>query len=537
MKPVTLAFVAAGAAGAVAAVALWRMPRQVELPVYEQSVRFFSEGKQSILVANKPRVIERMSAEACGRCHRKEYAEWKASAHSRSVTEPVFAAAFKAEPRVLCRSCHSPLIEQHPVLVHQMEGMPRVLIHGRSALPQGHPEISQGAGGQIAQGRFRRNPFQPLPFLTETNPDYDAALGAEGVTCVTCHVREGTILTANRKGLSNVPHPLSYSSQLRTADFCGGCHQFDIRRPQAHPFEQQPARVIPARLVRQRRLVRDPSGRVASTTTFTTIGQQGPNPPQDPEEPPVPSQPGLDQRYHQEARVQDTLAEFRMSPAALRGETCQTCHMPATGAGRMHTWEGRNSLAMLQKAVTLSTRLDRPRYVPGDTLQAVIRLKNDAGHRFPTGDSIHAGILDVWLRDGNKTLGRQVYVMSGPTGDLRALFLNERARMMERFGNRVADTGRIEGPNRSDSRLLPGEEAMLVFKQKVQGALASARNPVLRVRVFHSAVHPGFRGTSIDPKLNTIRLIREENIPVRIGPGEAGAEKPTAMLVAPGSRG
>src|SRR5204863_619587 len=144
--------------------------------------------------------------------------------------------AFKAEPRALCRSCHTPLIEQHPILVHQMEGTPRILIHGRTELPNGHPAIGQNTDIRLEQAHLRRDPSQPRPFLTETNPDYDSALAAEGVTCVTCHVREGTILTANRTGLSNVPHPLSYSAQLRTADFCGGCHQFDIRSPQSHPF-------------------------------------------------------------------------------------------------------------------------------------------------------------------------------------------------------------------------------------------------------------------------------------------------------------
>jgi hypothetical protein len=114
------------------------------------------------------------------------------------------AAAFKAEPRALCRSCHSPLIEQHPILVHQMEGTPRILIHGRTELPQGHPVIDQHPDIRFEQAQLRRNPFQPRPFLTEANPEYDSALAAEGVTCVTCHVREGTILTANRTGRADL---------------------------------------------------------------------------------------------------------------------------------------------------------------------------------------------------------------------------------------------------------------------------------------------------------------------------------------------
>jgi cytochrome c554/c'-like protein len=103
MKPILLSFCAVFLMATVVGVALHQGPRRVRLPVYEKEVRFFEEGKQALTLASLPEPISSLSAEACASCHKEEYAEWKQSAHARSVTEPVFAAAFNAEPRFLCR--------------------------------------------------------------------------------------------------------------------------------------------------------------------------------------------------------------------------------------------------------------------------------------------------------------------------------------------------------------------------------------------------------------------------------------------------
>ena len=94
---------------------------------------------------------------------------------------------------------------------------------------------------------------------------------------------------------------------------------------------------------------------------------------------------------------------------------------------------------------------------------------------------------------------------------------------------------RLEAPRREDTRLLPGEEATLVYSQPVTAKLAAARNPTLRVRVFYSAVHPGFKGSRIDPKTDTLRLIREEELPVAIR--ESAVESRTAQRPAVCPRG
>jgi hypothetical protein len=523
MKRALICVCTAAAVLGVVVVAAQRLPREVELPVYEKPVEFFSEKKQAILIGKLPEGIGGMSAEACGSCHKQEYAEWKASAHSRSVTEPVFAAAFKAEPRFLCRSCHSPLEEQHPVLLTRIQGDPKVLVHGASL-----------AHVDAFKPQVHGLELQQRGFITEKNPKYDPHLAKEGVTCVTCHVRDETVLTSNRRALNNVPHALSYAPEMKKADFCGGCHQFDVASPAAHPFEMKPFRPGPAARKRQHQAMMAVFQRAHRAQAALASEQSPPAPsppplptPEDEEEPPVPPSPGMEHQYQQEARVQHTLDEFRISPAALRGETCQSCHMPKDNGRRAHTWPGRDSAAMLRKAVSMTVRLDKPSYQAGDRLQAVIKLKNDAGHRFPTGDSIHAGILDVWLRDGEKTLGRRVWVMSNQaSGNQQVFFESFHPGAFPGPGNHRDKPGQLDAPSRIDTRLLPGEEATLVYRQAVGPAIAAAKDLKLRVRVFHSAVHPGFKHSSIDPGINTMRLIREENVPVavRVLPKPGGRE-------------
>src|SRR3569833_960532 len=101
MKPlsVCIAFVSLGLA--VDALAMRPSPK-VTLPVYQKPVTFFAEGTQGLELGPLPKGVTSLSAEACLRCHTSEHKDWQASAHARSVTEPVFQAAFLSEPRFLC---------------------------------------------------------------------------------------------------------------------------------------------------------------------------------------------------------------------------------------------------------------------------------------------------------------------------------------------------------------------------------------------------------------------------------------------------
>jgi hypothetical protein len=78
--------------------------------------------------------------------------------------------------------------------------------------------------------------------------------------------------------------------------------------------------------------------------------------------------------------VQETAEEWRRTPFAAEGKTCQSCHMP----DRRHLWKGIHDSAMVSSAVSIQAQFD-PQLKPGDSLRALISLTNvGAGHRFPT---------------------------------------------------------------------------------------------------------------------------------------------------------
>ncbi|MDB5105893.1 MAG: uncharacterized protein JWP91_3582 [Fibrobacteres bacterium] len=78
--------------------------------------------------------------------------------------------------------------------------------------------------------------------------------------------------------------------------------------------------------------------------------------------------------------VQETAEEWRRTPFAAEGKTCQSCHMP----DRRHLWKGIHDSAMVSSAVSIQAQFNPPAR-PGDSLRASVTLTNvGAGHRFPT---------------------------------------------------------------------------------------------------------------------------------------------------------
>jgi hypothetical protein len=118
--------------------------------------------------------------EACEGCHADVAAEWRASLHRASWTEPAFQRAYEREPLAFCRGCHAP------------EASP-------AALP-------------------------PSP------------LGDLGVGCVTCHVDGESILaSAGASPRGPAPHPVVRDGRLDGTAACAGCHEFGFPRGAA-PF-------------------------------------------------------------------------------------------------------------------------------------------------------------------------------------------------------------------------------------------------------------------------------------------------------------
>jgi len=76
--------------------------------------------------------------------------------------------------------------------------------------------------------------------------------------------------------------------------------------------------------------------------------------------------------------LENTYEEWRASPAAAAGQTCQSCHMPE----RRHLWRGVHDRDTVAAALARELRVER---VGADRARVTARLENvGAGHRFPT---------------------------------------------------------------------------------------------------------------------------------------------------------
>jgi hypothetical protein len=79
--------------------------------------------------------------------------------------------------------------------------------------------------------------------------------------------------------------------------------------------------------------------------------------------------------------LENTLEEWRASPAARRGQQCQDCHMP----DRRHLWRGIHDPDMVRRGVEIALTTSRKRYRPGQELRARLSLSTPGvGHAFPT---------------------------------------------------------------------------------------------------------------------------------------------------------
>jgi len=132
-----------------------------------------------------PAMLKTLGAQECASCHREFYDEWRTTIHSQAWTDPYFQAdwQFDESPQI-CLNCHIPLDRQQE---HKVLGF--------------------------------RDSEKWDPILAP-NPDFDAELQHEGVTCNVCHLRDGRILGVY--GDSNAPHPVEKIDNANRV--CVRCH-------------------------------------------------------------------------------------------------------------------------------------------------------------------------------------------------------------------------------------------------------------------------------------------------------------------------
>ncbi|HHO54358.1 MAG TPA: hypothetical protein ENK18_26675 [Deltaproteobacteria bacterium] len=132
----------------------------------------------------RPPELANGSAQGCYACHRGAHEGWASGPHNLTPSAALREATARTGVTA-CGSCHLPLLSQH------------------DQLPVWSPDD------------------EPLE-----NPDWDATLQLEGVTCMACHVREGKIVVstedaARGEGL----HDRVWSPQLASSEGCATCHQ------------------------------------------------------------------------------------------------------------------------------------------------------------------------------------------------------------------------------------------------------------------------------------------------------------------------
>jgi hypothetical protein len=154
--------------------------------------------------------------------------------------------------------------------------------------------------------------------------------------------------------------------------------------------------------------------------------------------------------------LEDTYNEWKASRFARAGVQCQDCHMP----DRRHLWRGIHDPDMVRSGLTITVDTDARSYRPGDVLSATLRVESSGvGHAFPTYVTPRV-VLAAELVDGG---GR---VRPG----------SRREHVIER--EITLDLAREV----SDTRLAPGESAVLRYQQRLDAAGLRAR--------FTVVVHP-----------------------------------------------
>jgi DNA-directed RNA polymerase subunit RPC12/RpoP len=199
-----------------------------------------------------------------------------------------------------------------------------------------------------------------------------------------------------------------------------------------------------------------------------------------------------------------TYSEWKLSPQAAQGKTCQHCHMPATpgrtvrsglGAGRtsinLHDISGMHSSEQVRKAAT--ARILRVEWQQPRTALVEVEVANiGSGHSIPTGLPTRRLVLEAVLyvdgievRRFERSYQKALLDADGHpiTEDHRTILaarkllddnrLRAGERRIEKFFASVLQEGRLK----AEVRLRYSYEPMLLSRQKILIEITSQRSP------------------------------------------------------------
>ncbi len=340
---------------------IWRFIRPMNIFVVSEAF------ERPIDTSGAPSMLKTLRADECATCHREFYDEWQTTIHSQAWTDPYFQVDWVFDgSQQICKNCHIPLDRQQKYKV---------------------------------LGFKDKEKLEPI---LEDNPDFDAKLQHEGVTCAVCHLREGKVVGV--LGIENAPHPIKTLNDPN--EMCMKCHVVGGDRWDTF-FRFPPCGTVAE--------IQTQSG--ARLGSEDSKGSKGsPSTRAEPTKPGGPSvgpkdAPSMSGRSG-EIRVPNT--------AAL---SCVECHMPLVErsivAGgkvwptRRHLWRGGHDPAMVKKG--LEVRFEETRSDSSNKRAFVLTLTNvGAAHYLPTGTpdrhlTVQLRLLDVQanvLRAEHHTLKR-----------------------------------------------------------------------------------------------------------------------------------
>jgi len=315
-----------------------------------------------------------LSPESCGTCHPQQLSDWQTSWHHLGMGPGMMGQLVDANDGMVkaCQRCHAPNAEQYPRLK-----------------------------GSEAGAAYQEN------------PEFDADLRVQGLTCAGCHVREWT-----RYGPESDAHPVG----SETAPELGEGETADSEW--ADPNEGIPHGGFVAKAAYKEAVFcerchdfREGEGKVLN-----------------------------------EKKLQETYQEWRRTEAAAEGKTCQTCHMP-DGA---HTFKGIHDKEFVQTGFEATAELKRLGDKPLEPLEAELTITNvGVAHRMPSyttprivliieqldeGEAVIEGTKQAFFvgRETTLSLSREVYDTRILPGESRTLMYSaERAEAATGLSARV----------------------------------------------------------------------------------------------------
>ena len=244
---------------------------------------YFDLDSDSVRNSKNENRLEKSSD--CGTCHKTIFENWKTSRHSQSFTNPLYKQSHEKEPMSWCLNCHAPFLQAN------------------------------------------LDPKDPNQRLQSE----------DGVSCITCHVREGKILVSNLPTQTENIHEYKQTKLLASEEFCANCHQFNF------PDKES--------VIKQKNFI-----------------------------------------SYSDLPMQNTIEEWKQSDWYGK-KKCQSCHL-LSNTSKSHTFPGGHSAKRLAESFTVSIeRNSKFTYI-------VSIFADGIAHSFPTGDLFRSLRFRILTKEG-----------------------------------------------------------------------------------------------------------------------------------------